>query len=101
MSQGPAFRLLTFGIAFATLMIASVRGAARIVPERFRALGQGLVTAAAGLGQTVGYAGMGFLHDAAGNGGMFFVAGVVGLAAFATAAAIGGQASPLASRARK
>lgn len=72
------------GLAFATLMIASVRGVAAIVPERFRSLGQGLVTAAAGLGQVVGFAGMGFLHDAAGNGGMFLAAGVVGLVATAT-----------------
>jgi PPP family 3-phenylpropionic acid transporter len=83
----PALLLLapTHGIAFAALLISSIRGIAAIVPERFRSLGQGLVAAAAGLGQVVGYAGMGFVHDAAGNAGMFFVAGVVGLAATATA----------------
>jgi PPP family 3-phenylpropionic acid transporter len=78
----------THGVAFATMMIASIRGAAEIVPERFRALGQGLVTAAAGLGQMVGYAGMGLVHDAAGNDGMFLAAGVVGLVAAATAVSI-------------
>ena len=87
----PALLLLapTHGLAFATLMISSVRGIAAILPERFRALGQGLVTAAAGLGQVAGYAAMGFVHDAAGNGGMFLAAGAVGLVAVATAAAVG------------
>jgi PPP family 3-phenylpropionic acid transporter len=83
----PALLLLapTHGLAFATFLIASIRGIAELVPERFRSLGQGLVAAASGLGQVVGYASMGFLHDAAGNAGMFFVAGVVGLVATATA----------------
>jgi MFS transporter, PPP family, 3-phenylpropionic acid transporter len=86
-----ALLLLTplHGTAFAFLYVASVRAAAAVVPERLRALGQGLIAAAAGCGQTVGFVGAGYLHETVGSRGMFFFGGAVGMSAFAIALLFG------------
>lgn len=77
------------GTAFALLYVASVRAAAEVVPGRWRALGQGLIAAAAGCGQTVGFVAAGYLHESAGSAVMFLSGGVVGLFAFGNALLFG------------
>ena len=77
------------GTAFALLYVASVRAAADVVPVRWRALGQGLIAAAAGCGQAAGFVAAGYLRESAGSAVMFLSGGVVGLLAFGTALLFG------------
>ena len=69
------------GIAFSTLYVASVRGLAEIIPDRLRALGQGVGTAATAGGQLAGFVGAGYLQHWLGSQSMFFIAGLIGVVA--------------------
>jgi MFS transporter, PPP family, 3-phenylpropionic acid transporter len=66
------------GLAFATMHVAFVRGVTEMVPAKMRSMGQGLGTAAAGVGQMVGFVGAGYLTGAVGSRWTFLVSGFVG-----------------------
>lgn len=73
------------GIAFCALFIGTVKCFAVLVPERLRATGQGLSTAASGLGAALGFALAGVGFERFGGAAVFGVAGLVGLVATAGA----------------
>jgi len=71
------------GLAFASMHVAFVRGVTILVPEKMRSMGQGLGTAAAGVGQMIGFASAGYLTSAVGSQRTFLLSSVVGISTVA------------------